>query len=141
MNFFAMQRQSPKWTRKVKKMKNVKNIFGAFLTMVMVAFFVCGDAMAIDACTIESDEKNEAVYEVFLENIETEDEKLNVEYVYRKINTFAKDQSLCVKETIVNSAGNEIVVIYPYGIDWPEAEDEILARFLFLLLCGAQCFG
>ena len=113
-------------------MKNVKNIFGAFLTMVMVTFFVCSNAMSANARTIELNENCDAVYETFLKNMEIGDVESNFEYAYRMINHFEKEATLCVKEKIVNSAGNEIVVMYPYEVNWQLSEDEILAKILFL---------
>lgn len=111
-------------------MKDARSIWVKFLTMVMVfvllgcavtAFAEEGTNNSVDA--ISSGETIES-------NVGNEDEESEVQYEYIRISPFEKEETLYIRETIVNSADNEIELFYNAELEWPESEEEILARFL-----------
>lgn len=112
-------------------MKNVKNILVFFLTVVMMVLLIGGSSFVFAANVSEGNEEcNVVSASTMLDESITENGESDVQYEYRMDNIADKEKTLFIKEIIVNSAGNEITLLYPYELKWPETEEEILAHYI-----------
>lgn len=104
---------------------NVKRIVTSLFTLVMMVLLFGGSFQVFAADDFVNNEKSNSV-----DNTAIEDDRSEVEFVYLMDNIHDEEKTLFVKETIVNSAGKEFELLYPYEIQWPETEEEILACYI-----------
>lgn len=102
-------------------MKRKSKVFVTLLfTLVMVCIIGCRSPLFVSAVNQNS---NENIVAEFYPNVEENNQEVSVNHKQWWEGEWKE-------ESIINSAGKEIELKYLSSIEWPESEEETLAKFL-----------